>query len=189
MTMTAALAALVAFSASVQATPIVGSIGFDGGFSQTGGTAGDLSSANTFNILSPYVDTSLILTSGGFVGATLNSFKTPIDVSVGGYTALTGLQLWSVYVASSSTTYTFSVGSVARLANATTLTLSGSGTLMDGNTADNTAGAYTMTFSTSGNSFNFGSTAANNVPDGGATVMLLGAALSAMGLLRKKLIA
>jgi len=43
-----------------------------------------------------------------------------------------------------------------------------------------------LTFSTSGNSFNFGSTAANNVPDGGATVMLLGAALSAMGLLRKK---
>jgi hypothetical protein len=117
------------------------------------------------------------------------SFTTGIGVNANAPT-LAGQQLWQVLVG--TTVYSFTVGTVNQTLGSgnVTLDLSGSGTLSDSiSPSDNTAGTYTLAFGSSGPAFTFASTAASNLPDGGATVLLLGAALSAMGLLRRKLIA
>jgi hypothetical protein len=179
---TAAATALLGFSATVQATPITGSIGFLGSFTQVGGTAGNLGTATSFTINSP----ALVGATDDLTGATLNSFVASVNVNPA--TPMIG-QLWSVLVG--VTTYTFQVTTEAQTLGAgnTTLTLAGSGILKDGTAADDTAGDWTLAFGVSGASFRYLSTSANTVPDGGTTVLLLGAALSGLGLLRKKLAA
>jgi hypothetical protein len=188
MIVTAAVAALVGLSASVQATPINGYISFNGSFSFANGTSPDLSTPTFLNVGGLSVDPSN--TGGALAGAGILSFYTPIGVNANAQN-LVNQELWSVNAG--GLTYSFYVSSVLQTLNSplnTTLTLSGNGTLEDSNGAqDNTPGAYTLTFGVNGAAFNFGGTTANVVPDGGATVMLLGAALSVMGLLRRKLIA
>lgn len=180
-----AVAAVLGLSATVQATPIVGSIGFTGNYSQTGGNAFTLSEATSLSITS--VAISVPATTGALLGATLNSFVTPIGVN-GNAPSLVGAQLWSVTVG--STIYTFDVSSAAQtLGPGNTLTLAGGGWLEDGKSADNTAGSWTLGFGASGAAFTFNNTTANNVPDGGTTVMLLGAALSGLALIKRKLVA
>ncbi len=184
--MTAAVAAMIGFSATVQAVPIVGSIGFTGNYTQTGGTSADLSTATSLTIVSPAI--SLPATTGALVGATLNTFFSPIGVN-GNAPSLIGQQLWSVNVGAIN--YTFVVGTAGQTLGVgnTTLTLAGNGTLEDGTAADNTGGTWTLAFGASGAALTFNATSANTVPDGGTTVMLLGAAVTGLGLLRKKLVA
>jgi hypothetical protein len=69
----------------------------------------------------------------------------------------------------------------------TTLTLTGLGNIVGpgGSTA---VAQYLATFNTLNNTFSF-SASSGTVPDGGSTVMLLGAAMSGFALLRKKLMA
>jgi hypothetical protein len=179
-----ATAMAVGLAATVQAVPISGSIGFTGAFSQTGGTIGDLATATSFSITSASINSAL----GDLAGATLNSFASPIGVN--GNPPVIG-QLWSVDVG--GTTYTFNVTSETQTLTSTTqINLAGNGTMSNG-INDDTAGTWQLGFGVSGQgaiaSFTWQSTSATNVPDGGMTVMLLGAALSGLGLIRKKFLA
>jgi len=174
--------AVLAVTASVQATPISGSIGFTGTYVQNGGAHGDLSTATSMSInLPPTVhDVSGIFASGPISSPT---FATPIGVN-GNAPSLVGAQLWSVVIG--GVTYSLVVTTEAQpFTSPQTLVLQGAGTMMDGTVADNTAGTWQLSFGVSGDSFTWQSTSAS-VPDGGATVMLLGLALSGLGLLKKK---
>jgi hypothetical protein len=186
-TMKLIVAAVLMIAAAAQAAPIVGSIGFGSGvYTQVGGSPGDLGSATSFTLGTPTITAGA--TTGAFTGATLNTFSTSIGVN-GNAPALVGQQLWKVTVG--ATVYTFTVSTAVETLSAdhTALDLTGRGTIADGTPADNTLGTYTLHFGASGAAFTFGATSANAVPDGGMTVILLGAALSGLGLARKKLIA
>jgi hypothetical protein len=185
--MAATVAVLAGFNA--QATPITGSIGFNGNYTQTGGDPNDLSTAISLSLFN--VAISGPATSGALVGAINPTFATPIGVNGNG-PSLVGAQLWSVLVG--STTFSFIVGTEAQTLGAgnTTLTLAGNGTLGDGNAADSTAGTWTLGFGVSGAAFTWNATSANSplpVPDGGTTVALLGGALAGLGLLKRKFLA
>lgn len=174
-----AILALVSFSPTAQATPITGSIGFTGGYIQNGGTQGDLTTATSMSIIS----SSIGFVSGSFVGATLLNFKTPISVNP---TVALG-QLWQVMVG--ATTYTFTSTSASQnLTTSTGLHILGLGTISDGNAANTTAGSFQLGFGVSGDAFQWQSTstAVGSVPDGGSTVMLLGASLTGLCFFRRK---
>jgi hypothetical protein len=173
-----AIVALVSLSSVVQATPIAGSIGFTGTFVQNGGTMGDLTTATSMNINSTTIGTA----TGSFAGASLISFTTPIAVN-----PPTGLTiLWSVLVG--TTTYTFvSLSEAQNLTTPAALHLLGTGVIHDGNSADDTTGTWQLGFGVSGDSFQWQSTAASvGAPDGGSTVLLLGAALTSLTFLKIK---
>ncbi|HEY5041759.1 MAG TPA: hypothetical protein VIK53_07120 [Verrucomicrobiae bacterium] len=179
----AATAILGAFS-TAQAVPIVGSIGFTGTDSQVGGTPGNLSTATSMTIVSVNTPNGTGVLAGPY---TSYSFVTSIGVN-GNAPSLVGLDLWSTVI--SGVTYNLLVSTSSQVfTSAGQLNLTGTGTLEDGNSADNTLGTWNLQFAVTGPSFTWGSTSGNTVPDGGATVILLGAALSGLGLLRKKLIA
>src|SRR5580704_11826976 len=94
-----ALAVLGSIGTAAQATPISGSIGFTGAFTQNGGTLGDLTTATSMTISTIKVGD----TTGNFVGATELTFASPILVN-----PASGLSaLWTVL--DGSTTYTFTV--------------------------------------------------------------------------------
>lgn len=174
--LTGTLAAWAGFSPLIHASPIAGSIGFTGTYLQNGGTMGDLTTATSFNINSTTVGTA----TGGFSGASLISFTTPIAVN-----PATGLSvLWSVLVG--GTTYTFT--STAETQNLTTpsaLHVTGTGVISDGIAADASVGTWQLGFGVSGDSFQWQSTGASTpAPDGGSTILLLGATISSLGLLR-----
>lgn len=176
----ACAAAGLSLVAASNATPITGSIGFTGTYTQNGGTAGNLASATTMTI-----DTTVVSsTTGDFVGAGAPlSFASPIGVN--GNAPAIGT-LWSVTVGSK--TYTFTVSSESQtFTSGTQLNLAGNGTISDGTLADNTGGTWQLGFGVSGSSFTWQSTSAANVPDGGTTAILMGAALSGLALLRRKL--
>jgi VPDSG-CTERM motif len=177
ITMAAAVATLVGFSAS--ATPITGSIGFGGTYTQNGGIQGDLSTATSMSINTVNIQN----VTGSFVGATSPSFATPILVNPG--TGLT--QLWQVLVG--ALTYTFNVTSESQtFTSGTQLNLAGNGVISD-NLGDSANGVWQLGFGVSGDSFTWQSTSAANVPDGGTTVALLGGALAGLGLLKRKFLA
>jgi len=187
----AATALAVAWIGTVQAIPIVGSLGFTGTYSQNGGTTGDLSTANNFAI-GPTIAVDATTTTGAFVGAGAPlSYASPIGVN--GHGPPIG-QLWSVTVGSIVYTMTVSTESQT-FTSAAQLNLAGTGTISDGNPADNTPGTWQLGFGVSGTppnvSFTWQSTSANTnsgaVPDGGNTLLLLGAVLSGIALLRWKL--
>jgi hypothetical protein len=178
-----AVLAVLAVTASVQATSIIGSIGFSGTYTQNGGTHGTLSTATSFGITTVAIGGP---PTGVFVGATTPAFATPIGVN-GNAPSLVGVQLWSVIVG--STTYSMVVTTESQpFTSTTSIILQGNGTMQDGNAADNTGGFWQIAFGAAGESFTWQNTS-NSVPDGGATVMLLGIALSGLGLLKKKLTA
>jgi len=180
--MAAAVAALVSVASVVQATPIVGSIGFTGTYTQVGGSPGNLSTATSMNINLPVTIASQ---TGAFLTATTPTFLSPIGVNANVGT-LVGATLWTVKVGSA--TYSLVVGSASQpYTSSSQLNLAGNGTLEDGNSADNTAGTWQLGFGVSGQSFTWQATSTNNVPDGGMTVMLLGAALSGLCLIKRKM--
>ncbi len=182
--MTVALAAVVGLSASVQAIPISGSIGFDGHYTSNA-TGDDMSTATSVNIT--HIDS--VVGTGDLSGATVanSTFLTPVGVNANQVNLPTET-LWTT----DSGTYWFVIGtesqSLSGVGNSV-LTLFGTGTLKDGTPADDASGTWNLSFTASGASFKWSSTTSSNIPDGGATVILLGAALSAMGLLRRKLMA
>ncbi len=180
--MAGAVAAVVAVTMSVQAVPINGSIGFTGTYTQNGGTYGNLTTATSFSVNTVSVAT----TTGVFVGAGSPTFASPIAVNPAN-NLLPNVQLWSVLVG--STTYRLFVSTESEsLDSATQVNLIGTGTITDGNSADDTFGVWQLGFGVAGSAFTWQSTSAS-VPDGGATVMLLGIALSGVALLKKKLTA
>jgi hypothetical protein len=177
----ACAAVLLGLAATVQANTISGSIGFSGDFTQNGGLSGDLSTANSMTIATTAVGS----TTGAFVGATTPVFLSPFAVNAN-VPSLVGAQMWSVVVG--STTFTMDITSAVQwVTTVDSLGLKGSGTIKDGVAADDTLGTWQVNFGNTGQSFTWQATSANRVPDGGMTVMLLGAALSGLALIRRKL--
>jgi hypothetical protein len=95
--------------------------------------------------------------------------------------------MWTVK-AGNGNIYSFDVTSEMQTWNASqrTLIMSGTGTFSD-TVGDTAAGDWQLSFGVTGAAFTFQDTAATGVPDGGMTVMLLGAALSGLALIRRKL--
>jgi hypothetical protein len=178
----------VGMVSAVQAIPITGSIGFTGAFVQNGGTAGNLASATSFTILNTVPNPITIHdATGAFVGAGAPIVFAPSVGVNGNAPSLVNAQLWSVL--NGLTTYSLTVTTEGQtFTSGIQLNLAGNGILHDGNAADDTAGVWQIGFGVSGNSFTWQSTSSTSgVPDGGATVMLLGAAVSGLALLRRKL--
>lgn len=172
----------MAATATVQATPITGGISMNGSDVMN---TGDVTTATQ---VTSWSDVQVSTDSGAFGGIAQNA-----NVNMSGpwiFNPSTALgSLWSVggftFNVASDVFTTYYLGGVGYLS------VTGFGTIT---AAGYDPTAYSWQFSTSNpptpgtDTFTFSATAAS-VPDGGATVMLLGAALSAMGLLRRKLIA
>jgi hypothetical protein len=183
------LAAALALSAitTVQATPITGVVTMGGTAilnntvlgSATGVTA---FSGVTVNSPATGIYAGLIGSAVTWSGFTWNPSSAPVT------------PLWQFTVAGE--TYSFNLGAITSVSQgANFVNLIGTGTLMaTGNVNyDATPGAWTFTINDANGTdpnMQFGfSNNQNPTPDGGATVMLLGAALTGLGLLRRKLIA
>ena len=180
-------AALTLFAVT-SAQAITGTIGFTGSYMQNGGTLGELDTATSMSITTVAVQSA----DGDLTGAASPTFASPIGVN-GNAPSLVGSQLWSVLVGLD--TYDFVVGTSAQtFTSESQLNLAGSG-VMRLNGGDDTAGTWQLGFGVTraGTLMTFTwqatSGAAPTVPDGGATVVLLGAALAGLGLARRKLMA
>jgi VPDSG-CTERM motif len=175
-------AAVLAVAASVHADPIVGSVGFTGTYTQNGGSQGDLATATSFTIDSVSIENP----TGVFTGASDPTFYSPITVNPANN--LLDESLWTVQIG--GVTYSLLVGSETEtFVSGVQLDLSGTGTFENTTAADDTAGTWQLQFGVSGASFTWDATSATNVPDGGTTVILLGAALSGLALVKRKLAA
>ncbi len=181
-----AVAALVAFGTTVQAVPITGSINFDGGGVNLNGTSLATATAITGFIGSTVVDNFPVPTGSFAVIPT----GTAVTFIASGFTFSPGLSpnpvvpLWSI-----AGGWSFDLTSVvSSIGVGPALNLAGSG-ILHGPGLSDTIG--TWSFSTTGaGTTQFGFIAGNSsVPDGGMTVMLLGAALSGLALFRKKVMA
>ena len=180
---TGVAAALIGFSASVQAVPvnppINGAIDFSDDFTANGTFPSSTALTSITDVtVSGTAGSYSVIPNGTAVSFANVTVATPFTFSPS--TAFTGFWTiaggWSFDVTSTTTV----------LAGATTLILEGTGTA-HGPGYCATPGTWNLTLNQNGGLLNFSGGAA--VPDGGATVMLLGTALSAIGLLRKKLIA
>lgn len=185
-----AVAALVAFSATVQAVPIVGSINFQGGTATLNGPVSSATAITAFGGSPSVNNNSGVAPTGSFAG----TGNTPVTFVATGFQFSPSMNpspvaLWSFVFGGS--TYAFSLTSVvSSVGVGPTLNLAGNGILsISGGTYAATPG--TWTFSTTGTGpATYGFVAGNtSVPDGGTTVMLLGAALSGLCLFRKKVMA
>jgi hypothetical protein len=187
----ATVSALVGYSASVQAVPISGSVTFAGGVTlDSGSTVAGATKVTAWASPAPF-----IVSSGGNLSAptfTPATFATPWT-----FTAATPA-LWS-YLATDLDTFTFSLnaGSTVVFTGSgltESVTVTGNGTITaSGPVAfDPTVGTWSFTTqnpSGAGGVFSFSAASGIPTPDGGTTILLLGAALSGLGLLRRKLTA
>ena len=187
----ACAALVVGLAATAQAAQINGSVGFTGSFTANG-TPGDLSTASYVNIT---INPSGTTGTGDLLGAVPTSFLSHILVNNVGVTfpasGLDGLNSTALWFVSGGVAgpYGFYVSTETQvLKTANTLVLQGLGTMYDSNPGnDPTTGQWQLSFGESGASFRFESTTSTLVPDGGMTVLLLGAALSGLALIRRKL--
>ena len=166
-------------AATSQATLINGSAGFAGTFTSNG-SGGNLTTATVLSVPSAV----LLSAQNDFSGSALGSFASTFHVNPA--TPILGVLFT---LTKGLTTYTFTVNTETQTADsANTISLSGTGTVSDGNSADNTSGNWQINFGATDAAFTFQSTAGTaTVPDGGSTLMLIGAGLSGLGLLRRKL--
>ncbi len=189
--MAATVAAIVGFAASVQATPITGGISFAGGFAQVGGTAGNLASATglTFSSVSVtpgQASGSYLALNGGYILSGLDTFG-PLTLSP--LTPPASLYSFTVL----GVTYSFSATSISYIspstANAVNVEGFGTASISSGGFTP-TVGYWNITANQAGGiTFSFSSSQSQNIPDGGTTVLLLGAALTGLFLVRKQVLA
>jgi hypothetical protein len=181
-----------ALTQSIQATPVTGNIGF------TGGVTYDTSSAGTATEVTSWINPIVTLTSGVF------ATPSPFAVASGTPVSFTG-STWSFNSGAISSFwsvggFTFNLVSSVIVSQQPGLNpgqtgyvvVSGTG-MVSGNGFTPTVMDWSFTSQdpkagSNPDSWTF-SASANSVPDGGATVMLLGLALSAVALLKKKLTA
>jgi hypothetical protein len=199
----ASTALAVGIVGTVQAIPITGSIGFNGAYTQVDGTAGNLLTSTKLQI----TESTLAVTPGTPTGTfAIGTAGAPMSFAGTGLVAVNGAgsstvspspmitQLWSVTVGSKVFNMTV-LTEFEPFKSSTQINLTGTGTIHDASTSgtllDDTAGTWQLGFGVSGTpptaSFTWQSTSAAGVPDGGTTVMLLGAALSGLAMLRRKL--
>lgn len=187
-----AVAALVAFTATVQAVPINGSINFQGGTATLNGPVTTATAITAFGG-SPSVNNNLGVAPTGAYAGTGNTAVTFLSTGFQFSPTMipSPVALWSFIFGGN--TYSFSLTSViSSVGVGPTLNLAGAGILsISGGVYQDTVG--TWTFSTTGTGpATYGFVAGNTAvptPDGGTTVMLLGAAISGLCLLRKKMVA
>ncbi|MGC9942565.1 MAG: hypothetical protein ABSE48_12070 [Verrucomicrobiota bacterium] len=181
---TAGVATIAVLCQQAQAGPISGTINMSGDvtFNTTSlATATDVESLAAVSVSSG--TQSFIGTGGAPVTFNPFSFSSTGTENVS--------PLWSFTVA--GTAYSFDLADINTIdASATFLEIIGSGIVNVGTSSQTANWTFTVTDSSGGNSgqFTFGfanSNTAIGVPDGGTTVILLGATLSGICLLRKKL--
>jgi hypothetical protein len=171
---------------TAQATSITGGISLAGG--PVAVNTGDLATGTTITSFGTVTTTSV---SGDYMPVTAG---TPV-------TTLTGFQfkptlspnptvnVWGFTFGGK--TYSFDLSNVQNVSqgidmNGTHfLSITGTGTLHISGLTD-TAGSYLLTANSAASTFSF-SSSNGALPDGGTTVMLLGAALSGLALIRRKL--
>lgn len=168
------LGAVILVAGSVNAVPISGEVHFVGGFSPTGGSGLDDATGLSFGSPSYIWTASGSFSSLASTMATFTSFDfAPLSSPV---------NLWS------AGGFSFALDSITiNLQSATQLNLSGSGILSGPAGFDPTPGNWNFQ---GGGSSGFTFRADNNatsspVPDGGNTVLLLGAALAGVGACRR----
>ena len=185
--MAATVAALVSFTASVQAVPITGSITFAGGVNLNTTSSGTATAVTAWTgpggIGNPFVIFST-LSAGAVAPVTPVTFAAPPWNFISGPVAA----FWSVggYVFNLTSSSIFSQGG-----SPASVTVTGAGILTKAG-FDATVGTWSFSSQdpSSGSPANFSFSAATGaVPDGGTTVLLLGAALSGLCLFRKKMLA
>lgn len=188
ITMTVAMAGLMGTGFELQATPISGSVSFDGGAVLLNNTLPNATAIDSFGG-STVVSGGANLPTGSYAGLA----GTPVTMTGEGFTFSPGLSpspindLWSFTVA--GITYDFNLLTATGVYNNGSLDLSGTGTLQI--TGDpNTAGTWTLDINGGGDGDNFNfdanSEVISSVPDGGSTAMMLGASLSGFALLGRK---
>ena len=171
---------------SIQATPITGNIGF------TGGVTFNSSSAGSATAVTSWITPAVNLPPTGSFASILSGTAVTFTSSIWNFNTSTPINnFWSVGG------FTFEL-----LASSITSQGGGypGGFIVVNGTGTVTAAGYTPTtlswsFSSQDPKINSGpdtwtfSASASSIPDGGATVMLLGLGLSGIALLRKKLTA
>jgi hypothetical protein len=187
LSLTLALAGVVA-TAHAAAVPITGDIGFGStlpatltGGSQTFLTATGLDFASGPNA----IVNGGIATTGAFVPL-VNTFATFSDFT---FSPLPGGGANPVWTAG---TFSFALTNVTATRTATSLVLDGTGTVSSTDVANWSANSGDFHFTMQGSggvtfTFSADSTAPSQVPDGGATIALLGASLAGMAMIRRKL--
>jgi hypothetical protein len=174
-------AALMAFAATVQAIPVTGGISFAGAYTVN---TGDINTGTAFTSFSAVQATG---ESGSFVGITPLNTVGSITMTPFSYSPFSAvLPLWKVTLNASDF---FNLTSLTLVDHSVTdaLTLKGTGTVnLVG--FDPTVGTWTFTANQGGGTFSF-SASNSTIPDGGTTLLLLGSALSGLGLIRRKLAA
>jgi hypothetical protein len=195
ITMTVAMAGLVGTGYELQATPIAGSISFDGGAVLLNNTLPNATAIDSFG--------GTTVVSGGAnvpTGSYAGLAGTAVTMTSEGFIFSPGLSpspindLWSFTVA--GITYDFNLLSATGVYDNGSLDLSGTGTLQITGDTD-TAGTWTMDINGGGDGDNFnfdannevgggGGNGGSSVPDGGSTAMMLGAGLSGVALLGRK---
>jgi hypothetical protein len=171
-----AVIAFVGSSVPVQAIPIVGDISFGGSYTVDNPNLTIATKFITFSsvIVIPIEHGDYVGTAGNSVTFTPFTFSPPTTPVV---------PLWTFTIG--PTTYSFNALTMTvPYKSSSLLDIQGTGTAyITGR--DPTPGIWNVTANKAGASFSFSSSAA--VPDGGTTVLLLGAALSALGLIKRRL--
>jgi len=191
-----AAAALSIIPQSTQAVPITGSISFNGsvqaytGTTGSGPLAGDYSSAHSL----VFSDTTVAGTgaaghNGSFASPQVNNNDSvtmygPLLVNPTALLNPANSPLWAV----DGFTFTLLTLTEPTIVDPSVMILLGSGTISDGNPADSTLGNWTATFTSANNgisgatfSWNSSSSSTAPVPDAGASWLLLGLGLTALG--------
>ena len=185
------VAVALAMTQTIQAVPITGNIGF------TGGVTYDTSSAGTATQVTSWITPQVTLVSG--------DFKTPAPFAIAPGTAATFVAgIWNFNTVSAINNFWSVGGFTFKLLSSYIVSQSGTpgvtgfvvitGTgICSGNGYTDTTMSWSFTSQdpkagSNPDSWTF-SASANSVPDGGATVMLLGIALSGAALLKRKLTA
>jgi hypothetical protein len=182
------LAVAGAISLSAHAVPITGSVDMNGTVTLDNVLLGSATAASSF---------SAVVVGGTPTGSYTGTGGSSVTWSGFSWTAFAPVApLWTF--TSGLNTYTFDLNTIAVVSqNNSFLNLKGTGALniTGPGSYDPTFGDWSFTISNAGGGShaNFQFTFANSqtaaVPDGGTTVMLLGAALSGLGLIRRKLVA
>jgi hypothetical protein len=173
----ACAAMALGLAATVQAAQITGTI------TMSGGAIFNTPTVNTATAVTTWVGPSVI-TSSGLAGVSLGDLVT--FYSAWQFTPTVAIpNLWSVDM------YSFSLTSSAVSQGGGFLNITGTGTLTDINVSGSTT-PFVWSFSSQDPSAGSPPTwswsaSTAGVPDGGMTVMLLGAALSGLALIRRKL--
>ena len=171
---TLALALAIGLGLSAQANTITGGFSFAGAYTPS---SSDLTTATSITFGNSFV-TSANGSFASFAPGSTVTMASPLAINP---TVTPVISLWSIG------NFSFDAFSLVQSAQtATTLTLTGNGVIHDGNSADDTAAQWIATFNTLSDTYSW-SASTGTVPDASSTLMLLGGAMTGIGMIRRKL--